>query len=43
MPYPSEIFSAALDDLKSKIETGDPTMEDQVELALLTKALGYDY
>lgn len=43
MPYPSEIFSAALDDLRSKIETGDPTMEDQVELALLIKALGYDY
>ena len=43
MPYPSEIFSAALDDLKAKIESGEPTMEDQVELALLTKALGYDY
>ena len=43
MPYPSEIFSAALADLKAKMESGTPTMEDQVELALLTKALGYDY
>lgn len=43
MPYPSEIFSAALEDLKAKIESGEPTMEEQVELALLTKALGYDY
>ena len=43
MPYPTEIFTTALNSLKEKITSGSSTMEDQVELALLTKALGYDY
>ena len=43
MPYPSSIFQSALDALKEKVQSETATMEDQVELALLTKALGYDY
>ena len=43
MPYPTELFTSALAELKEKIGVGDSSMEDQVELALLTKALGYDY
>lgn len=43
MPYPTEIFTTAINTLKEKIASGSSTMEDQVELALLTKALGYDY
>ena len=43
MPYPTELFTSALAELKEKIAAGDASMEDQVELALLTKALGYDY
>ena len=43
MPYPTELFTSALAKLKEKIAADDASMEDQVELALLTKALGYDY
>ena len=43
MPYPSSIFQSALTALKAKVQSETATMEDQVELALLTKALGYDY
>ena len=43
MSYPNEFFTTALNDLKAKIQSSPSTMEDQVELALLTKALGYDY
>lgn len=43
MSNPSELFQSALTELKEKSASGSATMEDQVELALLTKALGYDY
>ena len=43
MSNPSELFQSALTELRQKSASGSATMEDQVELALLTKALGYDY
>lgn len=43
MSSPSELFSTALAELKEKVQSKSASMEDQVELALLTKALGYDY
>ena len=43
MSSPTELFSTSLAELKQKVQSGSSSMEDQVELALLTKALGYDY
>ena len=43
MSNPSELFQSALTELRKKSASDSATMEDQVELALLTKALGYDY
>lgn len=43
MSYPTELFQSALAHLTEKAAAGTATMEDQVELALLTRALGYDY
>ncbi len=43
MSLPTELFSTSLAELKEKVQSKSASMEDQVELALLTKALGYDY
>lgn len=39
----SSNFPAALAALRAQAETEDASMEAKVELALLTRALGYDY
>lgn len=39
----TSVFSAALAALKEQAQAADASMETQVELALLTRALGYEY
>lgn len=39
----SSLFSSALAALRAQAEAADASMETHVELALLTRALGYDY